>query len=300
MHLAWRPGMHVYIDGAFSSLSAGAAFVVYTHMGRLVEAKRFRLSSAGSAFAAELVALREALIYLLGYHTVQPTHLYTDCLSLLMALASLRTRSNEIEDIRSIYATLSNRLRVFLYHIKGHAGVPGNEVADHLAVRACTVGEPRAALLSARVVRSALREELWRRWGEDWATNHRGTELFRWIPDVSSLPPNFPPHKRITFLITGHGRFPFYLHGLSLLPSPTCFCGSVCTSIDHYMLSCAGTLSFRDRLVALLGVATSPGLYPSLLRDPRALEVPQEWFGTINLNMPANRISRRQTGARPS
>lgn len=58
--------------------------------------------------------------------------------------------------------------------------------------------------------------------------------------------------------------------------SPTCFCGAVCTSIDHYTLSCAGTLSFRDRLVALLGVAISPGLYPSLLRDPRALEVLKE------------------------
>ncbi|KAH9374621.1 hypothetical protein HPB48_014669 [Haemaphysalis longicornis] len=139
MHLARWPGLHVYTDGAFSSLSAGAAFVVYTHTGRLVEAKRFKLSSAGSAFAAELVALREALIYLFGYHTVQPAHLHTDCLSLLIALASLRTRSNIIEDIRSIYAARSNRLPVFLYHIRGHAGVPGNEVADHLAVRACTV-----------------------------------------------------------------------------------------------------------------------------------------------------------------
>ncbi|KAH9382308.1 hypothetical protein HPB48_008840 [Haemaphysalis longicornis] len=287
MRLARRPGLHVYTDGAFSSLSAGAAFVVYTHTGRPVEAKRFKLSSAGSAFAAELVALREALIYLLGYHTVQPAHLYTDRLSLLMALASLRTCSNEIEDIRSIYATLSNRLQVFLYHIKGYAGVPGNEVADHLAVRACTVGEPRAALLSARVVRSALTERrALEKVGRRLGHQHRGTELFRWIPDVSSLPPNFPPHKKITFVITGHGRFPFYLHGLSLLQSPTCFCDAVSTSIDHYMLSCAGTLSFRDRLVALPGAAISPGLYPSLLRNPRALEVLKEMVRHINLNMP--------------
>ncbi|KAH9359849.1 hypothetical protein HPB48_002448 [Haemaphysalis longicornis] len=34
-------------------------------------------------------------------------------------------------------------MRLFLFHVRGHARIPGNEIADHLAVRACTVGEPR-------------------------------------------------------------------------------------------------------------------------------------------------------------
>lgn len=281
------PGLHVYTDGAFSNSLAGAAFVVYTHTGRLVEARRFKVSSAGSAFAAELIALREALVYLTGCTTERPVRVYTDCLSLLSALASLRTRNEGIEDIRALFSVLSTRMRLFLFHVRGHARIPGNEIADHLAVRACTVGEPRESALSVRVVRSMLDAEVWRAWSVQWTTVHTDTELFRWIPAVRSLPPNFPPHRRVIFFITGHGRFPFYLYYLSLVPHPLCFCGSECWNIEHYMSDCSETAQFRQRLQDLLHTDLTPLLYPALLRNQRALDIIKEMVEFINLYMPS-------------
>lgn len=286
LQMARSPGLHLYTDGAFSQQSAGAAFVAYGHTGRLVVARRYKVPSAGSAFMTELIALKEAFMYLLGYATARPVHLYTDCLSLLTALASMTTRCNEVDDLRALHALISRRTQLHLFHVRGHVGIFGNEVADHLAVRACSVGEPRSAALSVRVVRSTLEAEMWRRWSVNWVTQHADTELAKWLPDVRSLPPNFPPHKRVIFFITGHGRFPFYLYGLSLISSPTCFWGSSCLSIDHYMLACAGTTSFRRRLARLIRAEITPSRYPRLLRDPRAHAILKEMMEHINHCMP--------------
>ncbi|KAH9374471.1 hypothetical protein HPB48_012471 [Haemaphysalis longicornis] len=38
-----------------------------------------------------------------------------------------------------------------------------------------------------------LDAEVWRAWSVQWTTVHTDTELFRWIPVVRSLPPNFRP-----------------------------------------------------------------------------------------------------------
>ncbi|KAH9374470.1 hypothetical protein HPB48_012472 [Haemaphysalis longicornis] len=89
----WRPHRHslmlgyrgcmLHTDGAFSNSLAGAAFVVYTHTGRLVEARRFKVSSAGSAFAAEIDRPQGGPRVSNRLHDGRPVRVYTDCLSLL-------------------------------------------------------------------------------------------------------------------------------------------------------------------------------------------------------------------------
>lgn len=90
---------------------------------------------------------KEAPIFLLGCPTGQLVRLYTDCLSLLLALASTRARSNKVEDLSALYALNSRRHQLRLFHVRGHVGIPGNEVAENLAVRTCAVGEARAVAL---------------------------------------------------------------------------------------------------------------------------------------------------------
>lgn len=206
---------------------------------------------------------------------------YTDCLSLLMALSSLRVRSRDAAELTILYAQLSQRAKVNLFHVRGHRGLPGNEIADHLAVRACTVGEPREGFYSKRVIRSALSDETNKHWRSDWILNNADTELFKWVPDVMHLPPDFPPPRQVVFLITGHGRFPFYLHRISLVPSSICFCGVACTSIDHFM-SCAGTTVFRNQLVQTCNIQLSPNSYPAILRDRKAVDILRAMVRHIN------------------
>lgn len=124
-------------------------------------------------------------------------------------------------------------------------------------------------------------------WLSDWILNHRSTELFKWVPDVLRLPHNFPPPRQVVFLITGHGRIPFYLHRISLLPSMTCFCGAECTSIDHFMNSCAGTTLYRNQLENECNCSTSPRYYPAFLRNRRAVEILRAMVRPINDSMPS-------------
>ncbi|KAH9367194.1 hypothetical protein HPB48_006122 [Haemaphysalis longicornis] len=130
IQMSREPGIHMYSDGSCTERAAGAALAT----GSLVVAKRFKLTPPCSAYAAEIVAFTEVLRYLLVLQPELPVFIYTDRLSLLLALGSIRSRSTEIDNIRNLIERLSSRLSISFYHVKGHSGLLGNELADHLAV----------------------------------------------------------------------------------------------------------------------------------------------------------------------
>lgn len=82
------PVYHVYTDGAFTSVGAGAAYVVFGPRGRLLAVRKYRIPNATSAYDAEAIAFDEALLFLMNRRGPCTTHLYTDCLSLLRAISS--------------------------------------------------------------------------------------------------------------------------------------------------------------------------------------------------------------------
>ncbi|KAH7963897.1 hypothetical protein HPB52_023770 [Rhipicephalus sanguineus] len=137
--------VHVYTDGSFSSLSAGAAFVVLANPTRVLGVGRFRLTRATSAYSAEVVAFREAVLYALSAHYTLPVAFYTDCLSLLQALASQRNVEPHVLDLRVLLRRLSCSVPLHIFHVPGHSGVFGNEVADFLAQRAAVRSRPFVA-----------------------------------------------------------------------------------------------------------------------------------------------------------
>ncbi|KAH7963873.1 hypothetical protein HPB52_023746 [Rhipicephalus sanguineus] len=152
--------IHVYTDGSYTTISAGAAFIVFAWPDKVLATGRFRLHRATSAYSAEVVAFREALQHLLAAHYTEPVAIYTDCLSLLQALASPRNVEPHIMAIRSLIRHVSSHVRVYVYHVPGHSGVFGNEVADYMAERAARAGLQRSLPLPFRAVPSQLRREL--------------------------------------------------------------------------------------------------------------------------------------------
>ncbi|KAH7942836.1 hypothetical protein HPB52_001690 [Rhipicephalus sanguineus] len=261
------PGVHIYTDGSYTSLSAGAAYVVLDPNPSIMRVGRFRLLAASSAYAAEVVAFIEALRHVLEARYTTRVAMYTDCLSLLQALASPHNVEPHVVEIRQLLNTIRRRSPVHLYHVPGHSGVFGNEVADHLSQRATRVGLLRRLPSPFRAVRRQFRQELLVLWTDRWRADFRRTELYRWVQDLRVLPSFFPPPQPLVTLLTGHGRFPQYFYRFGLMRYPRCPCGAYSVDMSHVLHACAITTPYTSRIRP--HEALSSGRYADVLQSPR-------------------------------
>ncbi|KAH7963890.1 hypothetical protein HPB52_023763 [Rhipicephalus sanguineus] len=274
--LARLPGLHVYTDGSYSERLAGAAFVVIGPHDRIGTVGSFRVDRATSAFCTEVIAVLEALRHVHSRGSVSVVRLYTDCLSLLQAISQHRTTDPRIRDIKTLLGKVSAVCSVALYHVPGHSGLFGNELADFLAARVAQYGEVRHAPLTPRAVRKALRNQELHIWEKEWK-HHSDMDLFKWVPHIPSIPAWFPPNQALVTFLTGHGRFPSHFHRLNLMAAPTCSCGLDCEGTDYYLYECPSTRSIAMQLqpreayehrdyVTLLQLAKNRALFIRLVR----------------------------------
>ncbi|KAH6936115.1 hypothetical protein HPB50_013430 [Hyalomma asiaticum] len=241
-------GRHIYTDGSYTLLSSGAAYVIMDGGVKIEAAERYKVLGATSAYCVELVAFTGALDYVYRNRSSSPTNIYTDCLSLLQALKNPDTLEPRIDTIRRKISRVNRTQDVRIYHVPGHSGIYGNELADFLAARAGRLGRPRTAPCTRRAIKGRLKEDLLNKWARDWCDHSNDTELFKWAPDVRKIPQFFPPDKKLTTLLTGHGRFPSYFHRFGLLREPRCPCGQISDSIDHYFGHCIMTRDLVARI----------------------------------------------------
>ncbi|KAL3221559.1 hypothetical protein MRX96_005051 [Rhipicephalus microplus] len=134
--MACLPGLHIYTDGSYTDRLAGAAFVVLGPSERIGALGRYRVENATSAYCTEVLALIEALIYIKNKCSAATVRLYTDCLSLLQATSEYKTTDPRVRDVKALLKEISARTKITLYHVPGHSGLFGNELADFLAARA--------------------------------------------------------------------------------------------------------------------------------------------------------------------
>ncbi|KAH7963853.1 hypothetical protein HPB52_023726 [Rhipicephalus sanguineus] len=260
------PGVHIYTDGSYTSLSAGAAYVVLDPSPSIMRVGRFRLLHATSAYAAEVVAFIEALRHVLEARYTIRVAIYTDCLSVLQALASPRNVETHVMEIRQLLSAICRRSPVHLYHVPGHSGVFGNEIADHLSQRATRVGLQRRLPSPFRAIRRQFRQELLALWTDRWRADFRCTELYRWVQDLRALPSFFPPPQPLVTLLTGHGRFPQYFYRFGLMRYPRCPCGTYSVDMSHVLHACAITTPYTSRIRPQ--AAFSAGRYADVLQSP--------------------------------
>ncbi|KAH7963912.1 hypothetical protein HPB52_023785 [Rhipicephalus sanguineus] len=150
-NMARHPGIHVYTDGAYTSLSAGAAYVILGRATSIVSIGRFKVEKATSAYCTEIIALTEALQYLVTDISLESIYVYTDCLSVLQALANPYCLDPRVHLLRDLISRISSVRSFAIFHIPGHRGIFGNELADFLAMKSCGLGLPRTALTSLLV-----------------------------------------------------------------------------------------------------------------------------------------------------
>lgn len=216
------------------------------------------------------MAVTECLQYISTLHTQTPFHLYTDCLSLLRELASLNDNDEGVIAIKNIlYQFQTQGIFFRLFHVPGHKGILGNELADRLATSAMRFGSERMATYSIRTVRSELYKIMVSHWHAYWQTEGPNTSLFHWINSVYKIPKWFPPNRKLTHLMTGHGHFQYYLKRFNITMSDRCACTKICVADLHYFNDCPRTQHVTQHLRSRTDPTISHAHFPRYLLEKK-------------------------------
>jgi hypothetical protein len=175
----------------------------------------------------------------------------------LKALEAVRTTYLLVRQCQKALNDISAPHVVGLFWVPGHAGVPGNEIADELARGGSAlkfVGPEPALGVSrqdTRRIRRWLDNQHWAWWRGLGDTQRQARELHVNSGPCLGVKARILSFNRIqsrvvTGLLTGHNTLRRHLHLLGLSDSPLCRrCGAENETPDHILCECEGLASLR-------------------------------------------------------
>ncbi|KAG8171628.1 hypothetical protein JTE90_013061 [Oedothorax gibbosus] len=159
-------------------------------------------------------------------------------MSSVTALNALYPKSPIIKSIRNLCTDLPNK-NIYIYWIKAHIGLFGNEVADALAGAAVERGTDCQVKLPPSFVKKCLKEEADKEWQREWDSSDKG-----------------------------HGSFPSFLHKIGKVDNPNCVCGML-GSPEHYLST---SCYFSRRVIKMRTVETPLDYYKRIDRSKFQIE----------------------------
>ena len=238
-----------FTDGSKLNNQTGAGLVLYSgpHHNPL-SSFYWRLGDNNTVFQAEMFAISQACELLLSLPLGNASiAIFTDSLSSISALSMESSDSKLVIGTRLLLDKVDDICSsLSLQWIRGHSGIPGNELADHLAKK----GSNSTPIIPLGLPKSLFKRELF--------DHNLGARLDSQSAFVSSNPLcsllicyASPRHlsffkslnrhnsRIMTAFLDNKAPLLSFLHKIGLVPSPICnYCTGVSQDNAHILLSC--------------------------------------------------------------
>ena len=205
--------------------------------------KKLRLTDNSSIFSAELVAILEALRFLI----IKPPMscvIFSDSLSALQSLEAYDDMTPVHHEIRyCLYQLYSLGIPITICWIPSHVGVPGNEKVDRLAKEALSHMEVDFPLKpSIHDLNKFLEELILNEWQTKWESDTKGRSYYKIQPKTSFKVKYSDIHKEkqtaITRLRLGKCRLNDVLFLLHQRDNDLCDFCYIKENVSHFLLDC--------------------------------------------------------------
>lgn len=286
----------IYTDGSKNLVGTGAGFVVM--IGEEVYAEEsIPLGSQCSNYQAEIYAICKALVFVLETRRLSECSSFlilTDSMSAIAAINSLWNENPLIQLIKRLVKALQDReTLIHIKWIKGHSGIPGNELDDDAARKGANLNlehfeRPFYNFIPVAEMKLFLDRFLWFRW---LLYAHRADKPFNrsplnsWLRTILPFPNDFTViggYKKIvnsidyytTQFLNGHGAFSSYLHKRCIRENDSCLvCGFPGDDPQHILFQCAETGMLWTNLERIQIYRNSPhSIFKCLIRNDEGSE----------------------------
>lgn len=240
------------------------------------------MNDLSSVFTAELLAIETGLNALKKYANKTCTF-YSDSLSSLQAIKSAKVEDKRIGVIYEILKKLSSqKITVQFCWVPGHSGIPGNELADETAKRACHLPSPVSREVSSADCKAYVKAKVRESWERRWRNLTDNKKLKSIQEDVTKkvMKLSRMDEIKVTRLRIGHTRL---THNSILMGEevPRCIECEVPISIKHILMSCgnnyADRMSCYDHTTINLKTLLNSSLYiPKVLEFLKKIDMYKE------------------------
>lgn len=263
----------IYTDGSKSIGKVGCAFYDYNRSFFAL----FKLPNSLSIFSAELIAIKEAIRYVISGD-------YTNAVIVSDSQSALRSlkikRKANINNIQAEIIVMLNQLyrnnrELSLRWTKGHSSSTGNYIADYLAKRAGTVGVYMPIGTPWSDLIASFKSNVKIKWHNHWryTSQTRGSALAL-VKPLPSRPwfesSNLTRNEIVTFnrLRINHTLCNAHLFRFNIMASPQCSCNLAPATPEHLIMACPVlTVSRNNLIIEIAPNFRSPPKYLDILKE---------------------------------
>ena len=244
----------VFTDGSKDSRGiVGSAYCIAS----LSIKRSFRLSDNVSVYTAEMVAIREALRFILN-HKIIKAIVATDSLSVLQSLQSgvSHSRPTLLQELRVTIDQIAKAggELIFIW-VPAHCGINGNEQADQLAKLALNNKKVDKEIdFELKEANISVDTFITEKWQKEWVAAKTGRSLFEIEPVVTHrvkyTHKSRVQESTITRMRLGKCYLNSYLHKIAVHPDGLCEHCSEPETIEHYIFKCRANKELTDEIVS--------------------------------------------------
>lgn len=155
----YRMSTHIYTDGSKQENRCGYSVVC----GDFVVRKR--INGMSSIFAAESLAIKDSVLWILDQPNGKDFVIFTDSLSAISALEKRKINSKWRDEMSSLYTKLQiKQISLHICWVSSHVGIPGNEKADEQAKLALLETVLQTNEVDYKEVRTQIKNKISERW----------------------------------------------------------------------------------------------------------------------------------------